>query len=98
MELNQPQEVLMRGEVVQIFQEGGQRIAKIAIGPRNYVEVAADSIPDAHLGDSVVIEACFTISRVALDPETQGSSATGTGFPETEKGRTGRTGDSRRKR
>ena len=97
----------MRGEVIQIFQEGGQRIAKIAIGPRNYVDVAADSLPEAHLGDPVVIEASFTISKLELDPETQGLSATNTGFSETETGRTsdsgrtsstGRTGDSRRKR
>jgi hypothetical protein len=95
MELDKPQEVLLRGEVIQIFQEGGQRIAKIAVGPRNYVDVAADNIPDAHLGDAVVIEACFTIYKVELDSESQGLNATDSGFPETE---TDRTADSRRKR
>ena len=85
MELNKPHETLLRGEVIQIFQEKGRRIAKIALGPRNYLEVPADSIAEAHLGDAVVIQASTTIYEVALGPEHQGADALGSGVPEFEK-------------
>jgi hypothetical protein len=57
--------VSMEGEIVQLFDRGGRRLARIVLTPRLVCEVPADGLGDAHLGDRVVAEGRVTIEQVA---------------------------------
>ena len=51
------------GEVIEIFERDGRRIAKISL-KSYHIDVPIDSIPDVHLGDTLVLEADVTVQQV----------------------------------
>ena len=52
------------GEVVEIFEKEGHCLTKIALRHSNLLEITAENLKDAHLGDRVVIEARITIDQI----------------------------------
>ena len=56
-----------RGEVVEIFERKGKRMAKITLDARDMLDVAAESIDDAHLGDKVVLDVRITIESIKAE-------------------------------
>ena len=59
------QALSLEGEVVEIFERAGQRLAKIKLEPRTVVDVGAGGIEEVHLGDRVVVTGVITIKQVA---------------------------------
>jgi len=64
------------GEVVEIIERGGHCLTKIALKHSNLLDITAENLQDAHLGDRVIIEAKITIDRIRsqdlndeLDPD-----------------------------
>ncbi len=60
--------VSMEGEIVEIFEREGRRLARIVLMPQIVCEVTAEDFGDAHLGDRVVVEGHVTIEEVAVIP------------------------------
>ncbi len=58
--------VALDGEIVEIFERGGRRFARIVLAPQMVCEVAAEDFGDAHLGDRVVVNGRVTIERVSV--------------------------------
>jgi hypothetical protein len=54
----------LKGEVVEIFEQGGQRLAKIVLEARSVLDVAVANAQDVHLGDRVVIDGALTVGRI----------------------------------
>ncbi len=54
------------GEIVEIFERGGQRVARIVLAPPMVCEVSAADLADAHLGDRVIVNGRVTIEHVVL--------------------------------
>jgi hypothetical protein len=52
------------GEVVEIFEKEGHCLTKIALRHSNLLDIAAENLQDAHLGDRVIIEARITIDQI----------------------------------
>ena len=52
------------GEVVEIFERDGHCLTKIALRHSNLLDITAENLQDAHLGDRVIIEAKITIDRI----------------------------------
>lgn len=67
MVLEKSQSLSFCGEVVEICERDGHRVAKIMLETHNILDVAAESIEDAHLGDKVVINASLTIRSITSD-------------------------------
>jgi hypothetical protein len=59
-----PQTLSLQGEVVEILEKQGQRLARISVLSRNIIDVTGESIRDAHLGDRVLIDAQVTIECI----------------------------------
>ncbi len=59
-----PQTLSFRGEVVEVCERQGQRLARITIETRDMLDIAARNIDDAHLGDRVLIDARVTIESI----------------------------------
>lgn len=60
--------VSLEGEIVEIFEREGLRLARIVLNPRIVCEVTAQGFDDAHLGDRVLVEGRVTIEHVAAFP------------------------------
>jgi len=58
------QTLSFRGEVVEIFERKGVRFAKLTIGTRDMLDIRAESLREAHLGDHVVIEANVIVGNI----------------------------------
>jgi hypothetical protein len=58
------QTLSFRGEVVEIFERRGVRFAKLTIGTRDMLDVRAENLREAHLGDHVVIEANIIVEDI----------------------------------
>ena len=56
--------LLLPGEVVEIFEKEGHCLTKIALRHSNLLDIAAENLQDAHLGDRVIIEARITIDQI----------------------------------
>lgn len=63
IELAKTRKLSFQGEVVEIFERGGQRLAKISILP-TFMEVDVEGIRDAHLGDTVSIEVRLRVEDI----------------------------------
>lgn len=64
--------LVLRGEVVQILERGGQRFVKLAIREPRAADMVVAMPEDVHLGDDVAIEAHVAvraITRVGDGPE-----------------------------
>ena len=59
-----PQILSLQGEVVEIFEKDGQRLARVSVLSRNIIDVAGESIREAHLGDRILIDAQVTIESI----------------------------------
>ena len=55
------------GEVIETFEKGGRRIAKVAL-KSCHVDVSIDAIPDVHLGDMVLLEADIAVQKIKTFP------------------------------
>ncbi len=64
---NGAQPLSLEGEVVEILERGGRRVAKVMLKPRTVLDVAAATIREVHLGDRVVISGAITIERVKTE-------------------------------
>ncbi len=60
--------VSMEGEIVEIFEREGRRLARIVLTPQIVCEVTAQDFGDAHLGDRVVVKGHVAIEQVAVVP------------------------------
>ena len=58
------QSLSLEGEVVEIFEGAGQRLAKIVLTAPIVLGVTHGGIPDIHLGDRVVVHGLIAIDRV----------------------------------
>ncbi len=54
----------LKGEVVEILEDHGQRLARISVLSSSIIDIASDSIREAHLGDRVQIDARVTIECI----------------------------------
>ncbi len=64
LEEGKSQTLSLHGEVVEIFERQGQRLARISVLSQNILDVTGESIRDAHLGDRVLIDAQVTVECV----------------------------------
>ncbi len=60
--------VSLEGEIVEIFEREGRRLARIVLNPQIVCEVTASGFEDAHLGERVIVEGRVTIEHVAVLP------------------------------
>lgn len=56
------------GEVIETFERDGKRVAKVSL-TSCHIDVPIDSIPDVHLGDTLVLEADITVQQVKTHPQ-----------------------------
>ncbi len=61
------QALSLQGEVVEILEKQGKRMARISVLSWNIIDVAGESIHEAHLGDRVCIKGQVTIE--CIQPE-----------------------------
>jgi len=54
----------LAGEVVEIFERGGRRVARVRLEPATIVDIPAESLGDVHLGDRIVVSGSIAISDV----------------------------------
>jgi len=52
------------GEVVEIFEEAGERRAKVILRPGTVVDLAASGVAELHLGERIVFDGVVTVERV----------------------------------
>jgi len=52
------------GAVVEIFEEAGERRAKVVLKPGTVVDIAASGVPELHLGERVVFDGVITIGHM----------------------------------
>jgi hypothetical protein len=64
IEPGQTHQLSLPGEVVEIFEKEGNCLTKIALRHSNLLDITAENLQDAHLGDRVIIEAKITIDRI----------------------------------
>lgn len=58
----------LTGEVIETFEQDGKSIAKIAL-KGCHIDIPLDAIPDAHLGDTVALEAEISVQKVKPHPQ-----------------------------
>ncbi len=73
------QQISLSGKVIEVFEQCGSPTARISVDPF-FFDVSAEGIHDAHLGDTVVIDAIVTTKRIrhALDAQRDGFRTTTT--------------------
>ena len=70
----QPEATLvLRGEVVQIFERHGQRLVKLAIRKPRAADLVVAMPEDVHLGDEVAIEARIALSAISRAEDCRGT-------------------------
>ena len=62
------QRVLLRGEVVEISEAGGEQLLTVSVGPHGIV-APAEELAETHLGERVRIEAEIRVLAVATELE-----------------------------
>ena len=65
-EVSQP--LKLEGEVVEILEQEGRRLARVRIEPRLMLDLAASGIRELHLGDRLTIDGSLEISAVVQAP------------------------------
>ena len=65
-EASQP--LRLEGEVVEILEGEGRRLARVRIEPRLMLDLAANGIRELHLGDRLTIDGSLEISAVVQAP------------------------------
>lgn len=63
-----PQPLRLEGEVVEILEEEGRRLARVRIEPRLMLDLAASGIRELHLGDRLLIDGSLVINAVVPAP------------------------------
>lgn len=63
-----PQPLRLEGEVVEILEEEGRRLARVRIEPRSVLDLAASGIRELHLGDRLMIDGSLVINAVVPAP------------------------------
>ncbi len=58
------QSLSFRGEVVEIFEKKGRRLARITNETHEKLDVCAPGMDESHLGDKVVISARVTVEDI----------------------------------
>ncbi len=54
----------LKGEVVEILEDHGQRLARISVSSSSMIDITGDSIREVHLGDRVQIDAQVIIECI----------------------------------
>lgn len=62
------QPLRLEGEVVEILEQEGRRLARVRIEPRSVLDLAASGIRELHLGDRLMIDASLVINAVVQAP------------------------------
>jgi len=57
----------LTGVVIETFEQDGKSIAKVTL-KSCHIDIPLDAIPDAHLGDIVVLEAEISVQGVKTHP------------------------------
>jgi len=63
---NTPHDCSVKGKVIEIFQREGESVVRVSVDAF-YLDLPSDSLPDAHLKESVVIKGNMTIAEVRND-------------------------------
>jgi len=63
---NTPHDCSVKGRVIEIFQREGRPVVRVSVDAF-YLDLPSDSLPDAHLKDSVIIRGNMTIEEVRND-------------------------------
>jgi hypothetical protein len=70
------QPLLLEGQVVELFEQDGERRARIVLRLPAVLDIAAGAMPDIHLGDRVVVDGSITVTAVRAhtcdDPVARG--------------------------
>lgn len=61
--MNQKENLSLTGEVVEIYEKDGQKVAKIRFNP-GFVEIPIDDLRDTHLNDKITINSKIKIERI----------------------------------
>jgi hypothetical protein len=62
------QPLRLEGEVVEILEQQGRRLARVRIEPRSVLDLAASGIRELHLGDRLMIDGSLVINAVVQAP------------------------------
>jgi len=62
------QPLRLEGEVVEILEQEGRRLARVKIEPRSVLDLAASGIRELHLGDRLMIDGSLVIDAVVPAP------------------------------
>lgn len=61
-----PQALVVRGNVIEIFEDCGKTVARISVEPF-YLNIPSDGVQDAHLGDRVTLNGKLNIEHMQID-------------------------------
>lgn len=56
--------ICVEGEVVEVFQQGGARWAKLVLKSPTVLDVLTAAMRDVHLGDHIVVDGVLRIDRI----------------------------------
>jgi hypothetical protein len=62
--LEQSRSFAAEGAVVEIFEEAGERRAKVVLRPGTVLDIPASGVPELHLGERVAFDGVITIVRM----------------------------------
>jgi hypothetical protein len=61
--------VSVEGEVVEIFEQGGARWAKLVLKSPTVLDVLTPAARDVHLGDHVAVDGVLKVARIRSVPQ-----------------------------
>jgi len=67
-ELNHSNIISLVGEIVGVYENQGERFAKIRYDP-GYVDIALQEVQDVYLGDKVIVDSDLKIKKIS--PQTE---------------------------
>ena len=66
--MNQKENLSLSGEVVEIYEKDGFKLAKIRYNP-GFVEIPINDLRDAHLNDKIIINSSIKIESITHNLE-----------------------------
>jgi hypothetical protein len=61
--MNQKENLSLTGQVVEIYEKDGSKLAKIRFNA-GFIEIPIDDLHDAHLSDKIIINSSIKIERI----------------------------------
>lgn len=65
MEISNPQEIKLKGEIAEVFEKNGHRFVKVSLNPC-LIELTLEGFPEMQLGDTVVINVNMVIEGIEV--------------------------------